>query len=83
MRIVFALRPPLPTSRPRVRHASRKRLAACGSGVRPSPTSSRASIRPRPRTSPTTGWFSAIFRRRSLRWPPTSRALLWRSLSRM
>src|SRR5215212_8433833 len=83
MRMVFALRPPLPTSRPRARQASRKRTAAAGSGWRPSPTSSRASIRPRPRTSATIGWSSAIFNRRSLRWAPTSWAFLWRSLSRM
>src|SRR5215207_1989078 len=83
MRMVFALRPPLPTSRPRARQASRKRTAATGSGARSSPASSRASIRPRPRTSATVSWSSAILRRRSLRWAPTSWALVCRSLSRM
>src|SRR5918993_93809 len=72
MRMVFALRPPLPTSRPRLRQASRKRTAATGSGARSSPASSRASIRPRPRTSATISWSSAILRRRSFRWAPTS-----------
>src|SRR5829696_1926203 len=83
MRMVFALRPPLPTSSPRVRQASRKRTAAPGSGARSSPASSRASIRPRPRTSATISWSSAILRRRSLRRAPTSWALICRSLSRM
>src|SRR5919112_1801269 len=83
MRMVFALSPPLPTSRPRARQASRKRTARAGSGVRSSPASSTASIRPRPRTSATISLSSAIFRRRSLRWVPTSWALVCRSLSRM
>src|ERR687890_321366 len=83
MRMVFALRPPLPTSRPRARQASRKRTAAAGSGARSSPASSRASIRPLPRTSATISLSSAILRRRSLRWAPTSWALVCRSLFRM
>src|SRR5215210_6725168 len=61
MRMVFALRPPLPTSRPRERQASRKRTAAAGSGTRPSPVSSRASIRPFPRTSADVVVFGHLF----------------------
>src|SRR5918997_1984162 len=67
MRIAFALMPPLPTRTPRSRHAWRKRTAAGGFGSPSGPTISRASIKPRPRTSPTPGFSCAIFTRRSFR----------------
>src|SRR5918995_1719315 len=67
IRIAFAFMPPLPTRTPRSRLACRKRAAADGFGSPSGPTISRASIRPRPRTSPTIGLSSAIFARRSFR----------------
>src|SRR5215211_7725094 len=66
-RTAFAFMPPLPTRTPRSLHACMKPMAACGFGSPSGPTSSMPSIRPRPRTSPMTGWLSAIFMRRSLR----------------